>query len=103
MSAVLSSFRFTQRLNVFCFELTNRCKGSIPFFSLSLGFLLDSYDASVDTSERNSSGRPDTSICYVCVCVRACLFDIVCVSSEKNRRQLSVSLLTVKVNKQKKM
>lgn len=63
------SFRFTQRLNMFCFELTGRLLRVNTFFSLTHGFQLNSYDAPVATSASNSSKRLDTSICCVCVCV----------------------------------
>lgn len=35
------SFWFTWCLNMFCFELTTRCQGSVPFFSLSHGLQLN--------------------------------------------------------------
>lgn len=63
------SFRFTQRLNMFCFELTGRLLRVNTFFSLTHGFQLNSYDAPVATSASNSSKRLDTSICCVCVYV----------------------------------
>lgn len=67
VSPQVFSFRFTQRLNMFCFELTSHCSGSIPFFSLRHGFHLNSYDASVDTSASNSSAGLYTNTQCVCL------------------------------------
>lgn len=68
------SFWFTWCLNMFCFELTTRCQGSVPFFSLSHGLQLNP-SAQLSSLRRTHlrvtavQGLTQASAVWVCVFV----------------------------------
>lgn len=68
------SFRLTQRLNMFCFELTSRCQGSVPFL-VSVTVSSSTHMTLQRTHLRVTAVQGLTRASAVCVCVCHCLLD----------------------------
>lgn len=67
------SFRFTQRLNTFCFELTRRCQGSIPF--LVSVMVSSSTHTTLQWTHLRATAVQSLTQASATVCVCHCLWD----------------------------